>query len=323
LKYYYRLFLLCTLVFTLAIGSGLYLYIHKAEAETLDFDTTETIMPNIVIPDIVPDAPKSPLDQAIESSKRVNILLIGTDGGRADTIMLLSFDPAGKYLDLISVPRDTYNEVPGYDRLDQKKINAVIGLNNNNGGPEGLTVQVSKLLQVPIPYYVRVDYNAVMDVVDTLGGVKVTVPFDMDYDDEMAKPPLHIHLTKGPQVLDGNQAMQYIRWRKNNGSEGLGDLNRISRQQSFMKSAIKKSLSFKLPSVVKTAMQYVDTNMPLDQALYYASEAVGMNTEDIISGQIPGEVKTKKLSYYFHDPVLTEILMLSTYTRSHVEASIE
>lgn len=286
------------------------------------------------VPDLPPpvvtkssDEPTTELDLAIANSKRLNVLLMGTDGGRADTIMLFSFDLDGKLLDIISVPRDTYNDVPGFDASGQKKINSVLGYKDENGGPEGVTVQVSKLLRVPIHYYISVDYEAVKDVVDTLGGVEVEVPFNMNYDDAAAKPPLHIHLDKGLQVLDGDKAIQFIRWRKNNGSEGKGDLNRIDRQQDFIKAAIKKSMSFKLPSVVKTALQYVDTNMPMDQALYYATEAMGLDTTKIVSAQIPGDVKNMGLSYYIHDPALTEVMMLEMYNRKFTvlepEAEVE
>ncbi len=323
MKFYVRLFMLSFVLFTLVIGGGVFVYLQKVEAEAVVVDDLGPILPGVTVPDDQLGKPKTKLDEAIESSKRLNILLMGTDGGRADTIMLFSFDPQGKLLDIVSVPRDTYNDVPGYDASGQKKINAVIGFGDQNGGPEGLTVQISKILRVPIHYYIKVDYDAVKDVVDTLGGVEVDVPFNMNYDDAVAKPPLHIHLEKGLQVLDGDKAIQFIRWRKNNGQDGKGDLTRITRQQGFIKSAIKKSLSFKLPSVVKTAMQYVETNMPMDQALYYASEAVGLKTEDIESAQIPGEAKTMGLSYYIHDPALTEEMMLQIYNRRFMDKTTE
>lgn len=323
MKFYLRLFVLSFVVFTLLIGTGIFIYLQKAEAESLVEVEDPLQLPEVTVPDKSPDQPMTELDLAIEKSKRLNVLLMGTDGGRADTIMLFSFDPERRLMDIVSIPRDTYNDVPGYDASGQKKINAVLGFGDNNGGPEGMTVQVSKILRVPIHYYFMVDYDAVKDVVDTIGGVEIDVPFNMNYDDDMADPPLHIHLNKGLQVLDGDKAIQFIRWRKNNGSEGKGDLSRIDRQQAFIKEAIKKSMSLKLPSVVRTAMQYVKTNMPLEQALYYAGEAVGLKVEDMTNAQIPGEAKMRGLSYYIHDPALTEAMMLEIYNRRTAEELLE
>ncbi|GKT33662.1 hypothetical protein ADUPG1_007470, partial [Aduncisulcus paluster] len=91
--------------------------------------------------------------------ERVNILVFGTEGMRADTIMLVSYEVSSQTIDIISVPRDTYNYVEGHGGKAQKKINAVYGLGSGDGGPSGMKQQIANLLGVPVHYFVRVDYD--------------------------------------------------------------------------------------------------------------------------------------------------------------------
>ena len=252
-------------------------------------------------------------EQLKVDSKRVNVLLFGTDGARADTIMVASYDLENQIVDLISVPRDTYHYVPGYDLEGQNKINAVYGFPGDEWGSLGLMNTISELLDIPLEYYVKVNYNGLKAVVDVLGGIEIDVPFDMLYDDPKAEPPLHIDLKAGTQVLNGDKAMEYIRWRKNNGEAGEGDLPRIERQQEFMMLLLKKSMSYKLPTVANTVFEYVKTNMPLDRILYYAAKGISFDMENLNRYRIPGDVSHDGHGFYIHDPQDTEDLMIEIY----------
>ncbi|SKC91227.1 LCP family protein [Maledivibacter halophilus] len=259
-------------------------------------------------------AEKTELEELIEKSNRINVLLMGMEGPRTDVLILASFDPESKNVDMVSVPRDTYFHSKGYNAADQKKINAVYGRSN----AEGVMGVVSAILDVPVHHYVRVSYKGVEDIVDSLGGVKVTIPFNMNYDDPYSNPPLHIHFKKGTKVLNGKEAVKFLRHRKNNdGTHSGGDIGRIQRQQQFLKSAASKALSFKkLPVVASTIFKFVKTSMDLDEIVYYAKSAIGISTDNIKTYKLPGKAEYKSnASYYIHDPSETEKLMIEIYKR--------
>ena len=196
-----------------------------------------------------------------------------------------------------------------------KKINAVYGHAGDKGGSKGLKQEIANMLGVPVHYYVKFNYNGAAAVVDVLGGIEINVPFDMKYDDVWAEPELHIDIKAGQQVLDGKNSVDYLRWRQNNDDiASAGDLPRIDRMQEFIKKAIKKSMSPKLPSVVSTAIQYVQTDIAANLAISYADDAVGMSTEDIRTHDLPGEAPPKS-SYFIGDPAEIEKLLIEIYSR--------
>lgn len=233
------------------------------------------------------------IDSYIKDKKRLNILLLGADGGRSDTMMVLSIDLASQNMKMLSIPRDTYYHIEGYDNFAQRKINAVYGHGKGKGGAEGVRKAIEELTQLDIPYYVEVNYDGVKEIVDLIDGVEFEVPADMNYDDPTAKPPLHIHLKKGLQVLDGDKAMQFLRWRKNNGSEGTGDLDRIKRQQAFMVAAAKKAFGLKILMVMKAASENLETDLSTQEMIYLASKMMGADLEAIEKVTLPGDVGMK------------------------------
>lgn len=321
MKFHLKIFLLsfmaCTVVFGTAMGAYNHFYKSNitdlAEGASIEaaYETHEN------------DADKTELERRIDKSNRVNFLLFGTDGGRSDTIMVLSYDPVNQIADLISIPRDTYHPMEGQTHPAKKKINAVFGL-KDQGGPQGLKKEISRVLKIPIAYYVKVEYEGIEKIVDSVGGVEMNVPFNMNYDDSYADPPLHIHLNEGEQTLNGNQAIQFLRWRKNNGHGGDGDLPRTARQQDFIKAMAKKSFSIKLPVVLKTAFDFVDTDMKLDKILFIGSTAASLNLDDLTTQRIPGEAGDSKYGYYMVNEEETEKMMLSIYGKQrNAEGVIE
>ncbi|WP_432405036.1 LCP family protein [Wukongibacter sp. M2B1] len=320
MKSFLKVFVIAFVCFTLLLGGGVLAFL-KMSGESNDPEV-EPIQPDDIVVSPGPEGKevkeKSELEQLVEKSKRINVLLMGLEGTRTDTIVLASFDPKDKKVDLVSIPRDTYYHIKGYDALDQKKINAVYGHSKSKGGgPEGVMQVASNVLKVPIHHYVTLSYKGVEQIVDSLGGVKVTIPFDMDYTDRYDNPPLRIDLKKGTRVLNGKDSVKFLRHRQNNdGSHSEGDLGRIKRQQQFLKAAAKKALSFRLPAVANTAFKFVKTNMELDDIIYYAKSAIGISTDDIETYRLPGKASnTKGASYYIHDPNATEELMVKIYKR--------
>lgn len=311
MKYYMKVFFIAFAAFTLIFTGAIFAYQKFGGSETSGIFKPSTPSGS------QEEEPSNELERMVKEGKRINVLVIGVDGGRSDTLMLLSYDPKNKLGDIVSVPRDTYFHVEGKDAADLRKINAVFGFKNDDGGSAGVAKAVSTLLGVPVHHYVKMDYEAVEEVVNVVKGVEIDVPFNMNYDDPYADPPLHIHFKKGVQTLNGKQAVEYLRWRKNNGSEGQGDLPRIGRQQEFVITLAKKAVGLKLPMVIKTVFDYLETDMNLGDMVYLGTVGIGVDFSSLTSYTIPGEVGMKNgASYLFHDTEKTYELMKSIYERT-------
>lgn len=231
----------------------------------------------------------------IKNIKRINVLVVGLENQRTDTIFVASYDTEKKAADLISLPRDTYYPRDGHDRADSKKLNAVYSAE----GVEGLKEVVQGLLGIPIDKYVIFDYEGVVACVDILGGVEVNVPFHMVYNDPYDDPPLRIDIPEGQQTLDGSQSLKFLRYRKGYANQDLG---RIDAQQQFIKSAAKKALGLKLPSVINEAYSHIKTNFSLGELLGLAANVVGFSPDNINMRTIPGEeTPLEGLSFFIPD----------------------
>ncbi len=315
MKYYLKVFLISFVAFAVIIGGGIFAFSQFGLLST--GEKTSSAQGDSKKSEENPEA-SDEIAAKFKSGDRLNILVLGTDGGRSDTLMVFSYDPKNKLADIISVPRDTYNHMEGKDGAAQRKINAVYGFKGEEGGPEGLKTEISKILGVPISYYVELDYNAVAKIVDTVGGVDVEIPFDLDYDDRYAKPELHIHLKQGTQTLDGQKALQYLRWRKNNGGKhSMGDLERVKRQQAFVVKTLKQAMGIKLPFVIKDVFSYLKTDMNIGDMLYVGTQGLGFDFSKLKTHTIPGEPAMKYgASYYLHDPEKTIEMMQQIYART-------
>jgi len=262
------------------------------------------------------DDDRTELQKIADASSRINIIAFGLNDLLADTMMLFSYDPDLNKIDILSIPRDTYNHIDGFNDLAQKKMNAIYGF-PEVGGVNGMKKELSEFLGIPIHYYLKMDFEAVEAVVDTLGGYEVTVPFDMDYDDYYADPQLHIHLKKGYQVLNGEETVKYLRFRKNNsGTISEGDVQRIPRQQHFVNTMMNKALSSKLPSVINTIIggEYVTTDMTLEEALGLAIKGASLESEAIKFYMLEGEARMiSGASYWIHNPASLEKTLYGFY----------
>lgn len=214
--------------------------------------------------------------------ERVNVLVLGVDSGsddvrRSDTIMVVSADPITREVGVLSIPRDTLVSIPGRPGRER------VGHAHAYGGPERALEAVRSFLGVPIHYYVRVDFRGFEALVDTLGGVTVDVEKRMRYSDPAQG--LEIDLAPGRQRLDGQRALQYVRYRRD------GDINRIHRQQKFLIAVLQESRKvgtlFRLPRLVRQLRDYVDTDMPAEAMFRLAQLAAGLREEDVQTGIVP------------------------------------
>ena len=177
----------------------------------------------------------TPVNRALLRNERINILILGCDNvensKRADVIILLSYHPRENLMDIVSIPRDSHVHVPSYKLL---RINEFFAYGYKEGGMERgaeLTRSVVEgLLKIDIPYYVQLDFEDAIRLVDALGGVDLDIPEKMDYDDNWGN--LHIHFLPGMQTLNGKEAIGYLRFRK----DYQGDIGRMQRNRSFLKA---------------------------------------------------------------------------------------
>ena len=226
----------------------------------------------------VPDDTVAPEDDVVVYTRREGVytcLLTGSDDGnlRADTIMLGCFDSNNKTASLISIPRDTLVRYNGKNT----KINAIY----SHGKGKAMAETVSEMLGVPVDYYVSVDLDAFGAIVETIGGVYFDVPIDMDYDDPYQD--LHIHLKKGYQRLDAEGAIGVVRFRHNNDGTGYynQDYGRVETQRNFLSALVSQTITVsnvtKVTELIRILNEYVDTNMPLDDMIWFATAAIGMD----------------------------------------------
>lgn len=205
-------------------------------------------------------------------------LLMGTDdgNGNADTIMLGVFDTKAKTASLTSIPRDTLVEVNG----KYYKINALYAYY----GLEGICEAVTDTLCIPVDFYVAVDLQAFVRIVDEVGGIWFTVPQDMQYSDPTQD--LYIDLKEGYQLLDGEHAMQLMRFRSGYADQDLG---RVRVQRNFLVAMVKQTISVsnitKVTNLIQILRQYVQTDMPLDNMVYFATQAIGMDLNTALQSQ--------------------------------------
>ncbi len=254
----------------------------------------------------------SPFFHTFSESEKVNILLLGVNPPLSDTIMLASFDMKTKHIDLISIPRDTYYPRDGYNHAAEKKLNAAY-----RKDPLNTAVAVSEILQgIPIHYYAVIEFEGIENIVDSMNGVPVNVPFAMRYNDPADNPPLHISIEKGEQVLMGKDAVDYLRFRKSNvkgfRSYATSDLEREKAQQEFLKSAFQQSITH-LPSVVKSIHENVVSNIDLKTALQIASKTAGMSKDDIATYSLPGTAMDKSPWYYHPDEEAIKTMLTHIY----------
>lgn len=242
---------------------------------------------------------------AMSGNKRINVVLLGIEGkARSDTIIFVSYEVKAGKLSIVSIPRDTYFHEKGYDRGDQRKINAVYGRTKEKGCADA----VSKLLgNIVIDYYVSVDYEGVEKIVDAIEGVELEVPLDMEVGG--------IRIEKGVQVLYGKEALQYLRFRKKYPD---GDLGRIKAQQKLIKTAMSKIQYSDLPGIINKAFESINTNMPIKYMLDYAKAYIDEKVKDTDMYMLPGISMYKNIggynwSFYFHNPEEVKELMDRIY----------
>ena len=245
-----------------------------------------------------------------------------------DTIIVASYNPKTQKATLLSIPRDTFigknkNTATSYD-----KINALY-----QSSPEKTLAAVNKITGLDIKYYVVISNNALVQLVDEIGGVEFDVPIDMNYDD--SSQDLSIHLKKGVQTLNGQQAEGLVRFRKNNNGTsypseyGDNDLGRMKTQRAFITEVAKQTLQLKnitkIGNFVDIIKENVTTNIKNWSTIKdYVAYAIDFNTENIHAESIPGEAGYyNKLSFFIHNQKETDKLVKELFEEQNGTEDVE
>jgi len=220
-----------------------------------------------------------------EKNDRVNILLIGMggkyhEGGYlADTIMLASLEPSTQKVALVSVPRDLAVPIEGKGWQKINSINAYAEMNEAGSGSLATSQAISDILETPVDYYVRVDFEGFMNIIDELNGIDVLVKNTLDdYSYPVAGREKaedyesrfeHLHVDKGLQTMDGNLALKFARSRHGINGEG-SDFARAKRQQLVIEAVKAKALSKKnlfnpkvITGIIGEFQNHVETNLKI------------------------------------------------------------
>ena len=223
-----------------------------------------------------------------KSEDYYTVLILGRDtggGGNTDTMLLASYDVTNQKATVMSIPRDTMVNVS----WDIKRINSVY--NWYGGGEKGiqnLYKEISQLVGFEPDYQVIVEWEAVGQIVDAMGGVWFDVPRDMNYDDPYQD--LSIHQEKGYRLLSGDDAMQVLRYRHDNDMHyGYpdGDLGRIKTQQAFLSAMVEQLLQIKnitkINQFIEVFQNNVETDLTFQNILWFAQQAIlgGLSIDDV------------------------------------------
>ncbi len=241
-------------------------------------------------------------EETLKNLDQIQILLMGVstdNGGKlTDTIIVATYDPKSQNASLLSIPRDTFVGKKPQTGTGSDKINALY-----QKSPERTLEKVNELTGLNIKYYMVIDNQALIKLVDVVGGVDFYVPMDMKYDDP--SQDLYINLKEGQQTLNGDKAEQLLRYRHGNLDKKTGrylgtypeeyggdDYGRMRTQREFMMATAKQTLQakniLKVKEIVDIAYEYVETNLSISVIKDYVPYAVNIDVSNIKSEVLPG-----------------------------------
>ncbi|MPQ23921.1 LCP family protein [Bacillus paralicheniformis] len=243
-------------------------------------------------------------EQSVKRIKEFNpkkdnfsILLMGIDARpgqsmdkeRSDAMVLATFNRKDKSVKLLSIPRDSYVNIPGhgFDKITHA---------HSLGGRDLSTETVENLLDIPVDYVMEANFSAFKEVVDELGGVPITIKEDYIVRQIKKDTKGKVNLQTGEQTLDGEEALAYVRTRKAD-----TDLKRGERQMEVIKSIINKSKSLTaIPAyddILDTVGKNVSMNLSLNDAIGLIPFMTSIQTIDTL--QLKGSDYQPGKVYYF------------------------
>lgn len=317
-----KIVLVCLLIFIIiitAIALYVWRYIEKSKDYIEVFSApTASIEATMVTPGKTEEAAapeKTPPPEEIQNvinnkDSIVNILFLGIDRTedrdetmgvyRTDTIMFASFNLKSKKVDVLCIPRDSYVYIPVIDKKD--KINhAYVWGGMKKEGIKSTIETVNKFIKYDtVDYYFAIDMEPVSDIVEAIGGVELNVEIDMKSE--------NVDISKGQQLLDGKKAADFIRWR----NTGNGDIDRIRRQQDFLKAVVDKIKNsgnvIEALNIVLKYSKYIQTDLNINQMLALASFSKDISDENLKFYDTPGYPEyIDAISYWIPDENVVEM----------------
>jgi len=249
---------------------------------------------------------QSPVARALMEEKRFRGLVIGADyednARHSDTMMVVSYDPKTRFLDVLSIPRDTMISDPS--RPSIRRMNEIFAYEFKHTGKDftiaslAVKSQIETLLSsgtvsglpagrpgFEIPYFFTVDYGGFRSLIDAIGGVYVKVTEPMNYDDNWGH--LHIHFEPGTYLLDGRKALEFVRFRGRSADQG-----RVRRQQIFVRELLKRlknpALLWRLPHYTQALLAGFHTNLSLPDMASLLLEGRRVQWKNIRLMSLPG-----------------------------------
>ena len=279
------------IVFVLAILAGIYAcLVRKPQVKAAPAGSTSQDVSSSSSASSEP----APVKERKDDFFTILVSGLDDDNGGSDTNILVGFDAKNQAITCVSIPRDTGVYINGKSR----KINYAYNL----GGMAQMRQTVSDALGIPVDFSVEVNLKAFVKLVDEIGGVDFEVPLNMNYDDPYQD--LHIHLQKGMQHLDGQNALKVVRFRHNNDGSGYGteDIGRIGTQQAFLKAVFQKMLANpqKIPAYAQIFSEYVKTDLAVSELAWFGQEALLMGMDKLSFSTLPG-VWSDPLSFWVVD----------------------
>jgi polyisoprenyl-teichoic acid--peptidoglycan teichoic acid transferase len=230
----------------------------------------------------------------------ISLLLIGVDdsetrkfgeGTRSDALMVVTLNKEDNSVKLLSIPRDSYVKIPG--RSNKTRINAAHAF----GGTKLTMETVQEVLDIPIDYYVKMNFNAFIDVVNAIDGIEVEVPYLINEQDSEDRQGA-ITIKPGLQNLNGEEALALARTRHQD-----SDIYRGLRQQEILKAIISKATSFnsitKLSDIISAVGSNMETNLTFNDMKSFVSYVINDKSLNFETLALEGSDSTINEAYYY------------------------
>ena len=262
-------------------------------------------------------------EETRKSLGALQVLLMGVSTDQegvalTDTIIVASYNPNTQKAVLLSIPRDSFTGTNTKRAVASDKINAIYNITRD---PMKTVEAVNELTGLDLQYYAIVQTEALIELVDAIGPIEYYVPTDMNYDD--TSQDLHIHFEEGLQEIDGQEAEELLRFRKNNDGTsfpseyGDNDIGRMRNQREFLTAVVEQTVKLenitKLGSVLDIASRNLITNLDFNVLKDYLPYAVEFSTENLMTESLPGSVpdlsQTNNVSIFVVDEEETEQLI--------------